>query len=140
MKLYPKKLKYKKYHKTNANFLKLSETKLISPENGNFAILAAESGKLRSNHIEACRRTLRRALGKLVKLWIRVFTSRPVSAKPLTARMGKGKGSTKYWIAPVKKGQVLFEVLTQNECRTYLALERAAAMLPIKAYIIELRY
>lgn len=68
MKLYPKKLKFKKYHKINSKFFHLSEIKLLAPENGNFAILAAESGKLKSNHIEACRRTLRRGLGKLVKL------------------------------------------------------------------------
>jgi len=55
-----------------------------------------EAGKLTFKHIEACRRALRRSLGKKTKILFRVFTGIPVSEKPMAARMGKGKGSISY--------------------------------------------
>lgn len=68
MKTFPNNLEYKKYHKVNKNFLTLLEQKFFFPLEGNFAIQAAESGKLTYKQIEACRRTIRRGLGKLAKL------------------------------------------------------------------------
>lgn len=91
MKTFPNNLEYKKYHKVNKNFLTLLEQKFFFPLEGNFAIQAAESGKLTYKQIEACRRTIRRGLGKLAKLWIRSFTSRPVTSKSIASRMGRVK-------------------------------------------------
>ena len=68
MKMYPKRLVFKKYHKVNKNYFSLLEQKVFFPTEGRFAIQSIEPGKLTFKQIEACRRTLRRGFGKFVKL------------------------------------------------------------------------
>ena len=43
-------------------------------------------------------------------MWIRVFPDKPVTKTPAETRMGKGKGEPEYYVAPLRKGHVLFEV------------------------------
>ena len=140
MKMYPKRLVFKKYHKVNKNYFSLLEQKVFFPTEGRFAIQSIEPGKLTFKQIEACRRTLRRGFGKFVKLWIRLFTSRPVTAKPLASRMGKGKGVFSYWMTPIRSGQILFEVVAVSEEYAFFILKKAATKLPIKVNIIKLKY
>lgn len=140
MKMFPSNLKFKKYHKANKNFLSMVEQKVFFPLDGEFAIQANESGKLTYKQIEACRRTLRRGLGKLGQLWIRVFTNVSVTKKPIASRMGKGKGAISYWIAPIKKGQVLFEVNCDSVDKANFILEKASTKLPVKTKVIRLKY
>lgn len=68
MKMFPSNLKFKKYHKANKVFFSLFERKVFFPLDGEFAIQASEAGKLTFKQIEACRRTIRRGLGKLGQL------------------------------------------------------------------------
>lgn len=93
MKAFPNtnKWKYKKLHRPNYRFVKLVEQKLFSPIYAEFAIQASEAGKLTYKQIEACRRALRRGLGKSAKIFFHVFTGVPVSKKPIASRMGKVK-------------------------------------------------
>jgi len=58
---------------------------------GRFAIQATEPGKLTAKQLESCRRTLRRTLGKSAQIWLRPFTSVPVTGKSVASRMGKVK-------------------------------------------------
>lgn len=41
------------------------------------------------------------------KVWIRVFPDKPITQKALGVRMGKGKGTVEYWVAPIQPGRVL---------------------------------
>lgn len=61
--------------------------------NGFSGIQAEGFGKLTFRQLEACRRTLRRGLKKTGKIWIRPFTSVPITKKSIASRMGKGKGN-----------------------------------------------
>ena len=141
MKQYPKNLAYKKYHKVNSNFFNLINQKQFFPMDGSFAIQSLQAGKLTFKQIESCRRTLRRGFGKSVKLWIRPFTSRPVTSKSIASRMGKGKGAISHWMAPVRKGQILFEVLYNSSSeRAFMVLNKASTKLPIKVKIQKLKY
>lgn len=140
MKAFPSNLVFKKYHKKNKNFLTYNEKKIFFPTAGNFALQSMESGKMTYKQIEACRRALRRSFGKLVKLWIRLFTYQQVTAKSSASRMGKGKGNLAYWIAPIKRGQILFEVYSDSLEKAYLYLTKASTKLPLKVKIIGLRY
>ncbi|CEI80203.1 50s ribosomal protein l16 [Plasmopara halstedii] len=47
---------------------------------------------------------------KLGFLWVRIFPDIPVTTKPTENRMGKGKGSVSFWVAKIKKGQILYEI------------------------------
>lgn len=137
MKQYPGNLKFKKYHKLNIFSLKTIEKKNFYINNGNMAIKSIESGKLNFKQIESCRRTIKRGLRKIGNLWIKLFTNVPVYKKSLASRMGKGKGNLSHWIAPVKKGTVLFEISGLNLKKAEYVLDKSKTKLPMKTKIVK---
>lgn len=89
MKQFPNELKFKKYHKANYSFNYLKDRKNFFLNKGMYGLQALSSGKLTFRHIEACRRSIRRGLKKKGDIFIRPFTSVPVSRKAVASRMGK---------------------------------------------------
>ena len=77
---------------------------------GSYGIQSLEETRISQSLLETCRRKLRSSLSRKGKLWPRVYPDIPITQKPSEVRMGKGKGSPKYWIAKVRKGQFLFEL------------------------------
>jgi large subunit ribosomal protein L16 len=73
------------------------------------------------------------------KLYIRIFPHKPVTARPLETRMGKGKGEPDHWVAVVKAGTVMFELagLPQDAARE--CLSRIAYKLPVRVRMISRR-
>lgn len=140
MKQFPNNLKWKKYHKVNYSFIYLLERKSFYPFFGRYGLKALKSGKLTFVQIEACRKTLKRGLRKKGSLWIKVFTWVPVTKKSVGVRMGKGKGNISHWIAPIKKGQILFEINGINLSKSISLLKKALSKLPIKVSIVKLKY
>jgi large subunit ribosomal protein L16 len=69
-------------------------------------------------------------------MWIRVFPDVPVSSKPAEVRMGKGKGSTEYWMCRIKPGRVMFEIDGVDAEIAKRAFELAAAKLPLKTKFV----
>lgn len=65
------------------------------------------------------------------QVWIRVFPDKPITRKPAEVRMGKGKGAPEYWVAPVKRGRMLFEAEGVPLDVAKEALRLAAQKLPI---------
>jgi len=135
MKQYPSNLKYKKNHKLSASLLYLIEKKNFYPYNGYISLKATKNCKLTYNQIEACRKSIRRALRKQGSIWLRVFTNISITKKPLASRMGKGKGSHSHWIVYIRKGQVICEVISENYNRAIKALKNASKKLPFKGNI-----
>jgi large subunit ribosomal protein L16 len=70
------------------------------------------------------------------RVWIRIFPDLPVTSKPTEVRMGKGKGSPEYWVAPVKPGKVLFEADGVPLEIAKEALRLAAQKLPVKTKFV----
>ena len=70
--------------------------------------------------------------------WDVVVPSKPApdSKKPAEVRMGKGKGSPEKWVAVVKPGRVLFEILGVDHETAKAALRLAMYKLPVKTKII----
>lgn len=77
---------------------------------GDFGLKTLEKGRISSRQIEAARVAANRKLQRAGKVWIRIFPDKPVTKKPAETRMGKGKGSPEFYVAPVKPGRLLFEV------------------------------
>ena len=48
------------------------------------------------------------------KVWINVFPDKPVTEKPAETRMGSGKGNPERWVAVVKPGRILFELVVRR--------------------------
>ena len=103
---------------------------------GEYGIVATEPCWIRSNQIEAARVAMTRHIKRGGDVWIKIFTDKPVSAKPIGTRMGSGKGAPEYWVAVVKPGRVMFEIGGVAEETAREALRLAIHKLPIKCKIV----
>lgn len=104
--LQPKRTKYRKKQKGRVRGLAQRGHQISF---GSFAIKSLERGWITSRQIEASRIAITRAMKREGQVWIRIFPDKPVTKKPAEVRMGKGKGSPEYWVAPIKPGTILFE-------------------------------
>ena len=136
--LVPKKVKFRKWHTMRRNPKRVGLTTRGSTlAFGSFGLKAETPGRLKSNQLEAARKTMSRAIKKTGKVWIRVFPDMPYTQKPAEVKMGKGKGDVQGYVVPVLAGRILFEVdgLTKAESRA--VLKEAGSKLPIKSRIVE---
>lgn len=131
--LQPKKVKWRKPHKVSyEGFAK--GNKYIAF--GEAAIVAEGGAWVTDRQIESARIAISKRLGKVGKMWIRIFPHMSLTKKPVGVRMGSGKGAPDKFVAPVKVGTILFEVsgLTKEESKRAFYL--AGAKLPIKTKTI----
>ena len=98
---------------------------------GSFGIKALDESWITSRQIEAARIAITRFMKREGQVWIRIFPDKPITKKPAEVRMGKGKGAPEYWVAPVKKGRMLFEAEGVSLEVAKEALRLAAQKLPI---------
>lgn len=131
--LQPKKTKHRKQHKGRLRGKATRGTELAFGEIG---LQAVENGRLTSRQIEAARIAITRHVKRGAKLWIRVFPDKPVTKKPAETRMGKGKGDLAEYVAPVKRGQLIYEISGIPESLAKEAFRLADYKLPIKTKII----
>lgn len=137
MALFPKKVKFRKWQTKRSNPNKVHfETRGTELSFGSFGLKAETGARVKSNQIEAARKTIVRQMQKKGKLWIRVFPDRPFTTKPAEVGMGKGKGDPQGYQAEVLPGRIIFELdgLSQEIARE--ALRKAGAKLPLKTRII----
>jgi len=139
MKQQPSSQKYKKYHKPSLSTLHLCEQKNIIPIKGHLALKALENGRITYNQLEACRKAVRRLIKKNGLVFLRIFMYHSITKKPLASRMGSGKGSHFAWIAPIKKGQIICEVVCFFFDKLNIsknALKMGGLKLPIKTNVL----
>jgi large subunit ribosomal protein L16 len=109
--LLPKKVKFRKWQTGRENQGKIgNETRGTLVSFGSYGLKAISAGRIRSEEIEASRKTIAHSLGKTGKLWTRIFPDRPYTQKPAEVKMGKGKGDPQGYEAVIRPGRVLFEV------------------------------
>ena len=92
----------------------------------------SNNGFITSRQIEAARVALTRYMKREGKVWIRIFPDKPITAKPLEVRMGKGKGALDHYVAVVKPGRIMFEIDGVSEESAREALRLGAQKLPVK--------
>lgn len=138
MKQNPSRLKYRKNHKPSFSFFRLLDKKNFYPRFGSLALQSVEPGKLNLKQIEAGRKSIRRNVKKAGVVSIRIFTGRSVTAKSLASRMGKGKGSHSFWMAIVKRGQIIYEVAGVPFLIGNKALQRARNKMPFRTRVVRL--
>ena len=108
MPLMPRKVKYRKSQRGSRAGNANRGTKLSF---GDYGLQTLERGWIKNNQIEACRVTINRYLKRKGKVWIRIFPHKPTTSRPPETRMGKGKGAPEHWVAVVRPGLMLFEVV-----------------------------
>ena len=129
MPVMPKRTKYRKMQK-GRNRGRATRGTVVNE--GEFGLQALEAGLITANQIEAARVALTRYIKRGGKVWIKLFPNKPITKKPAETRMGKGKGSPEYWVAPVKPGRVMFEIAGVSEEVAREALRLASHKLPVK--------
>lgn len=131
--LQPKRTKYRKQQKLRYNGLAQRGTKVSF---GSFGLKALAGGRITNRQIESARIAMNRYMKREGKVWIRIFPDKPITAKPLEVRMGKGKGALDHWVAPIKPGRILFEIDGVSEEVAAEALRLAAQKLPMKCKFV----
>lgn len=131
--LQPKKTKYKKTMKGRLQKLEFKTNKLRF---GTVGLKAVNSAIITARQLEASRQAISRKIKKKGKIWIRIFPDLPITAKPISSRMGKGKGSVSHWAVRVKGGSMLFEICGIKDPKIIeSALRTGSAKLPLKTKI-----
>lgn len=103
---------------------------------GDYAMKAQEAAWVTSAQIEAARRTITHGLRKGGRVWVRVFSDKPITSRPAGKRMGSGKGDISTYVAVVRPGMVLFEVAGADKEIVKEAFRKAAAKLPVGVKVI----
>ena len=103
----PKKLKHRKHHRGHTKGKAMAGNAIAF---GSYALKSMENSWVTARQIEAARRAMTRYIQRGGKIWIRVFSDKPVTVHGNESPMGGGKGAVDHFVAVVKKGKVLFEM------------------------------
>jgi large subunit ribosomal protein L16 len=103
---------------------------------GEYGLQSLDCAWITARQIEATRVAISRKMKKGGKIWIRIFPDHPFTKKPLETRMGKGKGAPEFWVAPVKRGRILFEIGGVPKEVVEEAFRTASYKLPVKVRIV----
>ena len=135
--LTPKKVKFRKWHTMRINPDKVGvATRGTTVAFGSFGLKAMTPKRVRANQIEAARKAMSREIGKLGRIWTRIFPDRPFTQKPAEVKMGKGKGDVQGYQFEVLPGRVIFEVDGVTEAVAREALRKAGTKLPFKTKVV----
>ena len=134
MPLMPKKTKFRKQQKGRNRGKATRGNKVVY---GEYGIQSLELGQITSNQIEAARVAMTRYIKRGGKVWITIFPDKPLTAKPIGTRMGKGKGAVERWVANVKPGRVMFEIAGVPEEVAREALRLAGSKLSVKTKFVK---
>lgn len=128
--LSPKRLKYRKKQRRSYASVREKATRGNQIVFGDFGLVSEEQKYLTARQIEAARVAMTRHLKRSGKVWIRVFPDVPYTKKPAETRMGKGKGNPEFWLVPIQRGTVLFEVAGVDPQLAERAMQLAGSKLP----------
>ena len=132
--LQPKKVKHRKVFKGRLRGKAMRGNTLAF---GDFGLQAIGTAYITARQIEAARIAMTRHVKRGGKVWIRIFPDKPLTRKPAETRMGKGKGNPEGWVAPVKRGRMLYEMEGVEPEVAREAMRLAAHKLPIPCRFIE---
>ena len=131
--LQPSRTKYRKVFKGR---IRGKATKGASLAFGEYGLQTLESGKLTSRQIEAARIAITRHVKRGAKLWIRVFPHKAITKKAAETRMGKGKGDVDSYVAPIKRGTMIYEISGLEYEFAKEAFRLASHKLPVKTRMV----
>ncbi len=131
--LQPKKVKHRKMFKGRLRG-KSHRGNVLSF--GDFGLQATSTGFVTARQIEAARIAMTRHVKRGGKIWIRIFPDKPITKKPAETRMGKGKGNPEEWVAPVKRGRMLYEMEGVDPTIAREAMRLAAHKLPLSTRFV----
>ncbi len=132
--LVPKRAKHRKAFRGKRRGTSLRAT---SVDFGEYGLKAMSAGWVGSRQIEAARKAIMHSIRRGGRLWIRIFPDKPITKKPPETRMGSGKGDVYEYVAVVRPGRVMFEMVGVTKEQAVEALRLAAAKLPVRTKFVE---
>ena len=132
--LLPKRVKYRKQFRGR---MKGKAQRGNKVSHGDYGLVALEPAWITNRQIEAARIAMTRYMKRGGKVWIKIFPHKSYTAKPIGVRMGSGKGAPEGWVAPVKRGKVIFEIDGVSEEVAREAFRLASHKLPIKTKFVK---
>jgi len=136
MAMMPKRVKYRKSQRGKMKG-KASRTNYVAF--GDYGLQSLDMHWVTAKQIEAGRVAATHHLNREGKVYLRIFPAKPISAKPLETRMGKGKGEVAEWVARVRPGVVMIEIGGVSEDMAKRALVRVAHKMPVKCRFVKRR-
>jgi large subunit ribosomal protein L16 len=137
MAMMPKRVKYRK---SQRGVMKGNASRTNYVAFGEYGLQSLETCWVTAKNIEAGRVAATHYLHREGKVYLRIFPHKPVSAKPLETRMGKGKGEPAFWVARVRPGVIMFEISGVDEEVAKRALLRVAHKMPVKCRLVKRRH
>ena len=134
MPLMPKRVKYRKSQRGKTRGKAVTGSAVVF---GEFGLKSLATGHISAKQIEAGRVAATHFLAREGKVWVRMFPAKPMSAKPLETRMGKGKGDVDHWVCPIRAGQILYEIGGVPRELAVEALNRTAHKMPVRTKFVE---
>lgn len=134
MALVPAKTKFRKHQRRRIRGVAAAGHSL---NYGDFGLQSLECGRLTTNQIESARKALTHYLKRGGKVWLRVFADKIITARAAETRMGGGKGAPVAFVAPVKRGHIIFELAGIPEADAKIAMGLASFKLPIETRFVK---
>ena len=132
--LIPKRVKHRKQFRGR---MKGRAMRGNTVAHGEYGLVALEPSWITNRQIEAARIAMTRYIKRGGKVWIKIFPHKSYTAKAIGVRMGSGKGAPEGWVAPVKRGKVMFEVAGVSEEVAREAFRLAGHKLPVKVKFVK---
>ncbi len=133
--LLPKKVKHRKWQKGRSRKRQI-DTRGTTIAYGAYGLRSEGVAWISSRQIEAARRALTNFIKREGKIWIRIFPDKPITTRPTDVTMGGGKGNPEYFVFPVRKGRILFEMDGVTPEIAKAALRLAGHKLPVKTKMV----
>jgi len=131
--LVPAKTKFRKHQRRRVRGKASAGSTLTF---GEYGLQSLECGHLTVNQIEAARKALTHYLKRGGKVWVRMVADKVITARAAETRMGGGKGAPVAFVAPVKRGHIIFEVAGISKEEAEAAFRLASFKLPIATRVV----
>ena len=131
--LQPSRTKYRKQFRGRMHGL----SKGFLVEFGDYGLKAMDCSWVTANQIEAARKAISHSTKRNGRMWVRVFPDKPFTSKGAGSPLGAGKGDVKGYVCVVKPGRIMFEIGGVTEAEAKVALNLAAAKLPVTTKVIK---
>lgn len=137
MALMPKRVKWRKSQRGKLRGVANTGNRISF---GEYGLQCLEPKWITARQIEAGRVAATHYLHREGKVYVRIFPAKPVSAKPLETRMGKGKGDPAFWVACVRPGTLIYEIGGVEEDIARNAMARVAMKMPCRVRFVKRRH
>ena len=131
--LVPKRVKYRREHRGKMRGEAKGGKEIAY---GQYGLQSLDSKWITNRQIESARIAMTRYMKRGGKVWMKIFPHKSVTAKGIGVRMGSGKGAPEKWVAPVKRGKIMFEVGGVSEEVAHEALRLASMKLPVRTRVV----